>query len=42
MDLTHFWMIDNELRKQDPKVVPEQAPLVILDGKSDICMDKNG
>ena len=27
---------------KDPYVVPEQAPLIILDRKSVICMDNNG
>ena len=26
----------------DPDVFPEQAPIIILDGKSSICMDNNG
>ena len=28
--------------KKDPDLVPEQAPLIILDIKSDMCMSKNG
>ena len=42
MVLTHFRMLNNELINIDPGVFPEQAPLIILDKKSDICMDKNG
>ena len=26
----------------DPDIVPEEAPLIVLDSKSDMCMDKNG
>ena len=34
-------MINNELLNKDPDLVPEQAPIVILDNKSDMCMAKN-
>ena len=27
---------------KDSDIVPEEAPLVFLDGRSDMCMDKNG
>ena len=40
MSLAHFSMINNELLNKDPDVVPEQSPLVILDGKSAIYMAK--
>ena len=42
MDLAHFRMLNNELLKKDPYVVPEQALLIILDIKYHICMAKNG
>ena len=42
MALAHFRMLNNEFLNKDPYVVPEQVPLIILDRKSDICMDKNG
>ena len=42
MDLEYFRMLIHELFNKDPDVVPEQAPLVILDRKSFICMAKNG
>ena len=42
MALSYFRMLNNELFKKYPYVVPEQAPLIILDRKSDICMAKNG
>ena len=35
-------MIIYELLNKDPNIVPEEAPLIVLDNKSDICMDKNG
>ena len=27
--------------KKDPDIVPEEAPLIVLDIKSTMCMDKN-
>ena len=42
MDLSNSRMLNIELLHKDPYVVPEQAPLIILDIKSGICMDKNG
>ena len=42
MALSYFRMLNNELFNKYPYVVPEQAPLIILDRKSDICMAKNG
>ena len=33
MALAHFRIINNELKNKDPDVVPEQAPLIILDSK---------
>ena len=35
-------MLINELLNQDPDIVPEEAPLIVLDSKSDMCMAKNG
>ena len=32
----------NELSNKDPDIVPEEAPLIILDSKSAVCMSKNG
>ena len=40
MALAHFRMLNNELFNKDPYLVPEQAPLVILGGKSAICVAK--
>ena len=31
-----------ELLNKDPDIVPEEAPLVVLDSKSDMCMANNG
>ena len=42
MDLSHFRMLIHELLNEDPEMVPKEAPLVVLDSKSAICMDKNG
>ena len=41
MYLAHFRMLKIVLLNKDPYVVPEQAPLIILDRKSAIPMDKN-
>ena len=35
-------MLIHEFLNKDPYIVPEEAPLIILDSKSDVCMDKNG
>ena len=42
MNLSQFSMLNNELFNKDPDVVPEQAPIVIFDSKSAVCMNKNG
>ena len=42
MLLAHFRMLIHELFNKDPDIVPEEAPLVVLDIKSDICMANNG
>ena len=41
MALSNFKMLNNELLNEDPYVVPKKALLIILDGKSTICMAKN-
>ena len=33
MSLSHFRMINNELLNKDTYLVPEQAPVIILDSK---------
>ena len=41
MDLEHFSMLNDELMNKGTYVVPEQAPLIILYSKPDVCMEKN-
>ena len=41
MDLSHFRILINELLNKDPDIVPEQAPLIVLDRKSAMCMANN-
>ena len=42
MFLAHFRMLIHELLKKDPDIVPKEAPMIVLDSKSDMCMAKNG
>ena len=42
MDLSHFRMLVHELLNEDPDMVPKEAPLIVLDIKSAMCMAKNG
>ena len=42
MDLAHFRMLIHELLNNYPYIVPEEAPLIVLDSKSAMCMAKNG
>ena len=35
-------MLIHELLNKDVDIVPEEAPLIVLDSKSDISMYKNG
>ena len=42
MDLSHFRMLIHELLNKYPDIVPEEAPLIVLDSKSDMCMANNG
>ena len=41
MILAHSRMINNELLNKDPNVLPEQAPLIILDRKLSVCVSNN-
>ena len=41
MILAHSRMINNELLNKDPNVLPEQAPLIILDRKLAVCVSNN-
>ena len=42
MDSAHFRMLIHELLNKDKDTVPEEAPMIVLDGKSDMCMTNNG
>ena len=42
MALAHFRMLVHELLNEDPEMVPKEAPLIVLDSKSAMCMGKNG
>ena len=42
MALAHFRMLVHELLNEDPDMVPKEAPLIVLDSKSAMCMAKNG
>ena len=39
--LSHFRMLIHGLLNKDPVIVPDEAPLIILDSKSSMCMSKN-
>ena len=39
--LAHFRMLIHEFLKKDPDIVPEEAPLIVLDSKSAMCMANN-
>ena len=41
MALAHFRMLITEILKKDPDILPEEAPLIILDSNSAMCMDSN-
>ena len=42
MNLSNLRILNNELLNKDSNVVPEQAPIIILDRNLDISMDMNG
>ena len=42
MDLAHFRMSIHEFLNKDSDIVPEEDPLIILNSKSDVCMDNYG
>ena len=42
MALAHFMILIHELLNKDTYIVPEEAPLILLDGKYAMCMAKNG
>ena len=42
MDSSNFRMLTHELLNRDPDIVPEKAPLIILDKNSAVCIDNDG
>ena len=42
MALAYFRMLVHKLLNEDPDMVPKEAPLIVLDSKSAMCMTKNG
>ena len=42
MDLARFRMLIHEFLNKYPDIVPEEASLIVLDIKYDMCMAKNG
>ena len=42
MALAHFRMLIHALLNKVPDMVPEEAPLIVLDGTSAMCVAKNG
>ena len=42
MTLAHFRMLIHEFLNNDPDIVPEEDPIIALDGKYDMCVAKNG
>ena len=42
MALAHLRVLIYVLLNEDPDMVPEEAPLIVLDSKSAVCMAKNG
>ena len=38
----HFRTLIHAFLNKDPDIVPEEAPLIVLDSNSAMCMDKNG
>ena len=42
MALAHFRILIHELLNKDPDIVPEEAPMVILDSKPAVCMTNYG
>ena len=42
MALAHFRILIYELLNNDTDIVPEEAPLIVLDSKYAMCRAKNG
>ena len=42
MAVAHFRMLIHAFLNEDPDMVPKEAPLIVLDSKSAMCMANNG
>ena len=42
MALAHFRMLIHDFLNKDQDKVPDEAPLIVLDSRSAMCMAKNG
>ena len=42
MSLSQFTMLNNDMMNKDTDMVPYQAPIIILDINSAVCMYNNG
>ena len=42
MSLAYIRILIHEFLNKDPDIVPEEAPMIILDSKSAVCIAKNG
>ena len=42
MALSRFRVLIHELLNKDPDIVPKEAPIIIFDRNSDVCMANNG
>ena len=42
MALSHFRMLIHELLNKDSDIFSEEAPLIVLDSNSDVCMTNSG
>ena len=42
MDLAHFRILIHAFLNKDTYIVPKEPPLIVLDGKSAMCMANNG
>ena len=42
MALSHFRIVKKEILSNNTYVFTKQAPLIILDSNSDVCMENNG
>ena len=42
MTLAHFRILSHEFLNKGTEIFPEESPLIILNSRSDVCMDNNG